>query len=79
MREQGPGSGPWRKGEPEAHGLSSETLNRAADALAVAGERQGLVVIRNGVLVMPRQRAIGLRTGAGSCACAAEAVMRCWR
>lgn len=54
MSEQGPGSGPWRKGEPEAHGLSTETLNRAADALAVAGERQGLVVIRNGVLVYER-------------------------
>ncbi|RYG03580.1 MAG: class C beta-lactamase-related serine hydrolase, partial [Caulobacteraceae bacterium] len=54
MREQGPGSSPWRKGEPEAHGLSSETLNRAADALALTGERQGLVVIRNGVLVYER-------------------------
>ena len=54
MSEQGPGAGPWRKGEPEAHGLSSEALNRAAETLAVAGERQGLVVIRNGVLVYER-------------------------
>ncbi|MDP1601084.1 serine hydrolase [Phenylobacterium sp.] len=54
MSEQGPGAGPWRKGQPEAHGLSSETLNRAAETLAVADERQGLVVIRNGVLVYER-------------------------
>ena len=66
MSEQGPGAGPWRKGQPEAHGLSSETLNRAAETLAVADERQGLVVIRNGVLVMRRQRASpGKTNGAG--------------
>lgn len=54
MSEQGPGRGPWKTGSPEAHGLSSEALDRAAEALAAEGERQGLVVIRNGVLVYER-------------------------
>lgn len=47
----GPGRGAWRTASPEAHGLSAPALRRAADRLAAGGERQGLVVIRHGVLV----------------------------
>lgn len=47
----GPGRGPWRTASPEAHGLSTPALRGAADLLAAKGERQGLVVIRHGVLV----------------------------
>ena len=47
----GPGRGAWRTCSPEAHGLSTPALRGAADKLAAKGERQGLVVIRRGVLV----------------------------
>jgi len=47
----GPGRGPWRAASPEAHGLSAPGLRRAAELLGAKGERQGLVVIRHGVLV----------------------------
>lgn len=53
-REQGPGKGPWKHGSPEAHGLSTAALDTAAAKLAAAGERQGLVVIRDGILVYER-------------------------
>jgi CubicO group peptidase (beta-lactamase class C family) len=53
-REQGPGRGKWRHAPPEAYGLRTAALNKAADQLGSAGERQGLVVIRNGVLVYER-------------------------
>lgn len=47
----GPGRGPWRTAPAQAHGLSIPALRRAADALGARGERQGLVVVRHGVLV----------------------------
>lgn len=47
----GPGRGPWRQAAPADHGLDPAALARAADRLGAAGERQGLVVIRHGVLV----------------------------
>ena len=47
----GPGRGAWRTASPEAHGLKAPALRRAADALGAKGERQGLVVVRHGVLV----------------------------
>jgi CubicO group peptidase (beta-lactamase class C family) len=47
----GPGRGPWKMSTPNAHGLSSDALVKAADKLGAAGERQGLVVIRHGELV----------------------------
>ena len=46
----GPGRGPWSQSNPEAQGLSQEALTGAVAKLGEAGERQGLVVIRNGVL-----------------------------
>ncbi|CAN5223375.1 hypothetical protein BH11PSE2_BH11PSE2_15790 [soil metagenome] len=52
--ERGPGKGPWKHDKPQAHGLNSAALDKAADQLAAAGERQGLVVIRHGVLVYER-------------------------
>lgn len=53
-REQGPGKGPWKHGKPEDHGLSTAALDGAAAKLGAAGERQGLVVIRDGILVYER-------------------------
>ncbi len=50
----GPGAHPWRMARPEDHGLSETALQSAADKLAEPGERQGLVVIRNGMLVFER-------------------------
>lgn len=44
-------SGDWRRGNPEDVGLDSAKLAAAATTLAAAGERQGLVVIRDGRLV----------------------------
>ena len=50
-RTAGPGRAPWRLATPEAHGLSRSALDKAAQQLGAAGERQGLVVIRHGELV----------------------------
>lgn len=52
--EAGPGRGPWRMADPKDHGLDAGALDKAATELAAAGERQGLVVIRNGRLVFER-------------------------
>ena len=52
--ERGPGKGPWKQGRPEDHGLSGAALEAAAGKLAAAGERQGFVVVRAGVLVFER-------------------------
>jgi CubicO group peptidase (beta-lactamase class C family) len=52
--QRGPGRGPWRTAAPADHGLSLQALDRAADSLGAAGERQGLVVIRGGQLVYER-------------------------
>lgn len=49
-RAAGPGVGPWQISSPAAQGLSAEALEAAVAKLGEAGERQGLVVIRNGVL-----------------------------
>ncbi|MEW5688138.1 MAG: serine hydrolase [Pseudomonadota bacterium] len=53
-RPKGPAAGPgraaWSAAEPASQGLSSAALRQAADALAVRGERQGLVVVRHGRL-----------------------------
>jgi CubicO group peptidase (beta-lactamase class C family) len=50
-RAAGPGRKPWTNSTPDAHGLSLAALDKAAAELSVAGERQGLVVIRHGELV----------------------------
>lgn len=47
----GPGTGEWSKVPPESRGLSTAALETAAAQLAAPGERQGLVVIRDGALV----------------------------
>lgn len=53
-REQGPGKGPWKHGRPEDHGLSTAALETAAAKFGATRERQGLVVVRDGVLVFER-------------------------
>lgn len=47
----GPGLGDWETASPEDYGLSPEALKAAGAKLSEAGERQGLVVIRDGRLV----------------------------
>jgi CubicO group peptidase (beta-lactamase class C family) len=51
---RGPGQGPWTIATPESAGLSRPALDRAADILGAAGERQGLVVVRGGQIVHER-------------------------
>lgn len=53
-REPGPGRGPWVHGRPEDHGLSTPALEKAAEAIGSTGERQGLVIVRDGVIVFER-------------------------
>jgi CubicO group peptidase (beta-lactamase class C family) len=53
-RDPGPGRGPWAHGRPRDHGLSIEALETAAAAIGATGERQGLVVVRDGVIVLER-------------------------
>lgn len=48
---QGPGAGRWQHEAPEAHGLDSAMLKAAGDAVGAIGGRQGLVVVRDGVIV----------------------------
>lgn len=52
--EPGPGRGPWKQGRPEDHGLSAPALEAAADKIGATGERQGLVVVRDGLIVFER-------------------------
>jgi CubicO group peptidase (beta-lactamase class C family) len=52
--ERGPGRGAWTFAKPEDHGLNSTALDKAADELGARGERQGLVVVRNGAIVFER-------------------------
>jgi CubicO group peptidase (beta-lactamase class C family) len=49
--EQGPGKGPWQFGVPEEHGLDSEQLKAVGDAIGRINGRQGLVIVRDGVIV----------------------------
>jgi CubicO group peptidase (beta-lactamase class C family) len=51
---EGPGAGPWAMGRPEDHGLRTSALEAAARQVAAVAGRQGLVVVRNGVLVFER-------------------------
>ncbi|WP_369062307.1 serine hydrolase domain-containing protein [Caulobacter sp. 73W] len=51
---RGPGRGPWAVASPQSVGLQVASLERAADQLGAAGERQGLVVVRGGRLVFER-------------------------
>jgi len=50
-REQGPGNRPWAFDRPEAHGLDSAKLKAAGDLVGKLGDRQGLVIVRDGVIV----------------------------
>ena len=50
-RGQGPGSGPWKFGKPEDHGLDSEKLKIAANKVGDIGGRQGIVFVRDGIIV----------------------------
>ena len=48
---QGPGSGPWGFGKPEDHGLDPEKIRIAANKVGEIGGRQGIVFVRDGVIV----------------------------
>ncbi len=47
-------SGAWPQTSPASVGLKKEALEQAAHAMGQAGERQGLVVVRDGALVFER-------------------------
>lgn len=48
---KGPGAGPWSFGAPEEHGLDSAQLKAAAEEIGKLGGRQGIVFVRDGVIV----------------------------
>ena len=49
--DEGPGSGPWQFGKPDDYGFDPIKLKQAADAVGEIGGRQGLVIVRDGVIV----------------------------
>ena len=51
---EGPGRGPWRTATPESKGLEPGRLDAMAAAIAPQQGRQGLVVVRDGVIVYER-------------------------
>jgi CubicO group peptidase (beta-lactamase class C family) len=51
---EGPGRGAWSFASAQAHGLDLTVLDRAADQLASGGERQGVVIVHEGVIVFER-------------------------
>jgi CubicO group peptidase (beta-lactamase class C family) len=51
VAEQGPGSGPWQFDRPENHGLDASKLRVAGDAIGKIWNRQGLVIVRDGVII----------------------------
>jgi CubicO group peptidase (beta-lactamase class C family) len=51
---RGPGREAWEHVDPADVGLDPGALDRAAESLAAAGERQGLVVIRGGRIAFER-------------------------
>ena len=51
---EGPGAGPWAHGDPSAHGLDRNRLEAAAERIGAMGGRQGLVVVKDGVIVFER-------------------------
>lgn len=50
----GPGTGPWLHVAPSDVGLDAGALSDAADEIGAAGERQGVVIVRHGVLAFER-------------------------
>ena len=48
---EGPGSGPWNFGTPEEHGLDGAKIEAAADAVGQISGRQGIVFVRDGVVI----------------------------
>jgi CubicO group peptidase (beta-lactamase class C family) len=51
VKNQGPGSGPWSFGLPEDHGLDPSKVKAAARKIGEIDGRQGIVFVRNGVIV----------------------------
>lgn len=51
---EGPGIGPWKHEAPEAHGLETSSLEAAANRIGQIGGRQGLVIVKDGVIVFER-------------------------
>ena len=47
----GPGSGPWAFESPEDHGLDAEKIKSTAEKVGKIGGRQGIVFVRDGVIV----------------------------
>jgi CubicO group peptidase (beta-lactamase class C family) len=54
LAQDGPGKGPWSFAQPEAHGLDKAKLEAAAAEIAKIGGRQGLVIVRDGVIVFEK-------------------------
>ncbi len=52
--ENGPGKGSWQHVEPDLVGLSQKSLIEAANKLGLAGERQGIVVVRHGKIAFEK-------------------------
>ena len=50
-KNQGPGAGPWSFETPEEHGLDSAKLKAASEQIGQIGGRQGIVFVRDGVIV----------------------------
>lgn len=51
LKNQGPGPGPWAFGAPEDHGLDPLKLKAAAEKIGGMEGRQGIVFVRDGVIV----------------------------
>ena len=49
--ESGPGSGPWQIASPEEKGFDSDLVKRVGDAVGSIAGRQGLVIVRDGVII----------------------------
>ncbi len=49
--DEGPGIGAWQYGDPQDYGFDPIKLKQAADAVGEIGGRQGLVIVRDGVIV----------------------------
>jgi len=48
---EGPGKKPWKLGTPREHGLDAKKIEDAADAVGQIAGRQGIVFVRDGVIV----------------------------
>lgn len=54
VANEGPGKKAWGHGSPDAHGLSRARLEAAAEQVRAIGGRQGLVIVKDGLIVFER-------------------------